>query len=116
MDDKLIGKISSETEFTIIAHEDPMPVRGNYMCSGDTVYDTEQEDKVLADLEWNQWAWCHVEVKGTWHGIQASAHLGCCSYESEKDFLEGGYCDDMKYEVIQELAAIAQAIIEAAKQ
>ena len=116
MDNQLINKIGSEAEFTIMAHEEPMLVRGNYISTGDRAYDTKQEDKILADLEWNQWAWCHVEVKGTWHGIQASAHLRCCSYESEKDFIEGGYCDDMKHEVVQELAAIAQAIIEAAKQ
>lgn len=116
MDNQLTNKISSEVEIDIIVHQELMPLRGNYISSGDNAYDTEQEDKILADLEWNEWAWCHVEVKGTWHGIQASAHLGCCSYESEKDFIEGGYYDDMKYQVVQELTAIAQAIREAAKQ
>lgn len=51
----------------------------------------------------NDWAWCQVEVRGTYKTLTQSAYLGGCSYASEEDFKVGGYFQDMRAEVVAEL-------------
>jgi len=43
----------------------------------------------------DEWAWCGVEVRVTWNGIEGADYLGCCSYESEADFRASGCFADM---------------------
>jgi len=80
-------------------------VRGNYCVSGDDDYDRAQEDKILEQLEWNDWAWCIVEVTASIPGIPlaGTASLGGCSYADEKEFNRSGYYEDMKKEAFADL-------------
>jgi flagellar biosynthesis/type III secretory pathway protein FliH len=95
--------IETEAEISIHVHPEDLPVRGNYIVSGDEAYDKEQEDKLLAEMEWNEWAWCTVEVKAKWEGLTASAFLGGVVEKHEESFRANGYFDDMKHEAISEL-------------
>jgi len=81
-------------------HEHP---RGLF-CSGDEEWDRQTVAQILQDMEWNEWAWCVAKVTAKWGEFEASEYLGCCSYESKKDFMSpGGYYDDMKHEALREL-------------
>ena len=51
--------------------------------------------ELLEKTENNVWRWCSVQVTISYNGIEFSDYLGGCSYESEEDFKEGGYYDDM---------------------
>lgn len=56
----------------------------------------------------NQWAWCSVTVLATWtdrQGVEHEgvAHLGACSYASERQFRRDGYFKDMKKEAFEDL-------------
>lgn len=108
----LFNKIYNEAQIEIIVRSEDMPVRGNYIVSGDDAYDKEQEDNVIAKMEWNEWAWCVVQVRATWNGLEASDYLGGCSYESEKQFREDGYFQDMRNQVIQQLTTTAETIAQ----
>jgi hypothetical protein len=61
----------------------------------------------------NQWAWCSVCVIARWHSFQGMDTLGCCSYESEEAFKNGGYYEDVK---AQALADLNEQIAAAAKE
>ncbi len=63
--------------------------------------DAEKDAKLVADIceksENNIWAWCCVKVTANYKGITGTDYLGCCSYDSEKEFKEkSGYYEDMK--------------------
>jgi hypothetical protein len=94
---------------TLVAEEEDMGVRGNYMASGDEEQDREDEDNIIADYEsGNLWAWCvaHVTVRpkdGRIATFSGDDYLGGCSYASEQDFKEGGYYEDMVNTALSEL-------------
>jgi hypothetical protein len=92
-------------EITINVYPENIPVRGNIMASGDDQLDKEVEDEVLRRLEMGDvWAWCCVEIVAEYRGVKASTTLGGCSYLSEDDFIKnGGYYDDLVWEVTQDL-------------
>ena len=93
-------------EVTVECLPEDVSVRGNAVCSGDEEYDKAVEDKIIADLEFNPWAWCVVKVTATAEdlpGFEGCDYLGGCSYSSEAEFRAGGYFDDMKTEAIAEL-------------
>lgn len=94
----------------IIIHAEDLPIRGNLVFSGDGVLDTQLENAVIEELEHNPWAWCVVEVKASWKGLQVSTFLGGCSYRSESDFKVDGYYKDMVDEVIKLLSDKANEI------
>ena len=88
-----------QVNFELIAHEEHVPVKGNAIASGDAKYDARVENKIIKQLDsGNIWAWCTVEVRGTYKGITESDYLGCCSYKSEKDFKKDLYYLDMQRE------------------
>lgn len=92
-----------EVEFEIELLEEDVPVRGNF-ASDEPEEDRKMEDEILRRLEaGDQWAWCCVKVVARWNGFEAFDILGCCSYESEKDFKRDGYWEDMKAEALREL-------------
>lgn len=93
--ERLLNRIHTRSTVDIEAIPEDMPVRGNAIVSGDDAYDKEVEDKILADLEWNQWVWCVVKVTVSYADISESEYLGGCSYKDESEFKEGGYYDDM---------------------
>jgi len=55
----------------------------------------------------NEWAWCMVRVTAVLVSddleLTGYAYLGCCSYQSDHDFMSGGYYDDMKKEAFADL-------------
>lgn len=87
----------SDVQFEIICHPEHVQVKGNAVASGDDDFDKKVENKIIRQLEnGNTWAWCTVEVKATYKSLEASDFLGCCSYKHEKDFMSGGYYEQMK--------------------
>lgn len=92
-----------DVEFIIKCEQEYIPVRGNAMASGDNKYDKQVEDQILNNLEYNPWAWCCVVVEAHWNEWVGYATLGCCSYEDEDDFKNGGYFDFMKAEALEDL-------------
>lgn len=96
-------KLKKLATFTIECLEEHIPVRGNLVISEDPELDKLEEDQVLAELEWNQWAWCCVKVTAEYAGIEESTYLGGCSYKDQKDFEECGSYEDMKSEALEML-------------
>jgi len=93
-------------DIQVICHPEDISIEGNAIASGDDAYDKEVEDKIRAELEYNQWAWCTVEVKVTINDCHTSEFLGGCSYKDENDFITGGYYEDMVSECIERLHGI----------
>ena len=67
---------------------------------------------MIAEMEWNEWAWCVVEVKAQWEGLTASTILGGVVEKNEQSFRENGYFDDMKHEAMTELVEQAKKIAQ----
>ncbi len=96
---------ASEVTFTIECEPEDLPIKGNAMASGDNEFDAKVEREIREALEGgNAWAWCSVKVTASWNQCLGYAYLGCCSYDSQKDFeTEGGYYEDMKQEALNDL-------------
>ena len=89
--------LEKDVEFEIAVLAEDMPVRGNALVSGDDDLDTQAENEIIEDYNnGNEWAWCTVRVTARWRDFVGADFLGGCSYESEKDFIAGGYYEDMK--------------------
>lgn len=94
----------SKYTITIKAEQDDIPVRGNASAI-DPQTDAETENSILEQLDaGNVWAWASVTVEVTLEsGQTGAAYLGCCSYESERDFVENsGYFDDLVREALKD--------------
>lgn len=59
----------------------------------------------------SMWVWANVTVRVTVHGLSSQSSLGCCSYDSEADFKQGGYYDDMIDEGVEDLAQVIEKTI-----
>lgn len=93
-----------DVEFSIECLEEFAQVVGNAMASGDDAVDKKAEDEILAELDaGNLWAWCCVKVTARWKSFTGTDYLGCCSYDNEEDFKQGGYYEDMKVEALADL-------------
>ena len=93
-----------QVNFEIQCLPEDMPIRGNAIASGDDEYDKEVEDKLIAESEWNEWAWCMVKITAKYKGAKGTDYLGGCSYKNEKDFIQNsGYFEDMKQNAYAEL-------------
>jgi len=110
--------------FKLMAEQDDTQVRGNAMASGDESYDKEIEDAIIKRLDDGDiWAWASVRVECHWthpttgETFIGADHLGCCSYESEKDFRQvpNGYFEDMKCVAFDEMAKEIERTIEKAE-
>ncbi len=110
---QLLEQIKNELEFEVIAHPEETIVRGNAMASGDDAFDAQFEAHILADMQWNQWAWCTIEVRGLWNSIEVSEFLGCCCYGCKKDFLADGYFTDMFNRVVEQIAETVERVVVA---
>jgi hypothetical protein len=101
---KPIMKLANRIE--IYTQPEEIPVRGNALASGDDAEDRAIEDSILSRLEaGDEWAWCMVTVRVTLPcGRFAEDHLGCCSYDDERDFRAGGYFEDMVSNCMEALA------------
>jgi hypothetical protein len=93
-----------DVSFTIEVLEEHTPVKGNALASGDDKEDRKAEQQIYRQLNrGNIWAWCTVKVTASWKGFTGTDYLGCCSYKSEKDFIRGGYYEDMQRTALNEL-------------
>lgn len=100
-----------DVEITLHCEVEHESVRGNAMASGDDAQDRECEEWILGQLrDGNEWAWCAVTVRATWTApsgreYRGEDRLGCCSYESERDFVRDGYYTGMVDGAIADLNA-----------
>lgn len=92
-----------EVEFLIECLPEDIEVEGNALASGDKEQDRKAEQEIYRQLEFNPWAWCTVRVIAKWDEFEGDDYLGCCSYDSEEDFKEGGYYEDMKTSALENL-------------
>lgn len=94
----------NRVEFEVEVLPEDCAIHGNVMASGDAETDHEVEQWVLDQLgSGNEWAWCTVKVVAIVEGFEGVAYLGCCSYESEADFKDGGYFEDLCDEAYDDL-------------
>ena len=107
-------RIEREATIEILVEPESIPVEGNAIASGDDDYDRRTEERIQERLDSGDvWAWASVTVKGTWRGLTAKDHLGCCNYRNEKDFRRDVYYDDMRDAVISDLVEQAQELVAA---
>lgn len=71
--------------------------------------DPETDREVAAEIRGqleagNEWAWCAVEVRATYAGVDGADFLGACSFASEADFRSDGYFEDMRAVALERLA------------
>ena len=104
-----------EITFSIKVHPEDTHPRDHF------AYDTEEENEsmvneILAKLEWNEWAWCLVQVVAEYGSLSATTFLGGCSYDSEKAFREDAYFSDMCEELKAELQELAKLSLESSAQ
>ena len=93
-----------DVTFAVKAEAEFIPVRGNLIDSGDSVFNEYCEDLVLDQLvKNNQWAWCTIEVTATWEGIKGVDTLGACSYDSEMAFRACDTYNDMRNRAYENL-------------
>jgi hypothetical protein len=93
-----------DVDFEVLCFPEDMALEGNCIASDNEEYDKKVENDLREQLEnGNEWAWCRVEVIGTYKSLTATEHLGGCSYKSEAQFKRDGYYKDMKNQVLQEL-------------
>ena len=98
------NKIENEVEYSIHLHPEYDSPEGHF-DTGDDEEDERICKQIREDAEWNEWAWCTVEVRATWHGVFGNVFLGACSYTNEADFKRGGYYDDMQKQALDDLCA-----------
>ena len=103
-------------EFTIICHPETESIEGNVSASGDDKYDKKVEKDIYRQLEYNEWAWCCVEVVGEYQGLRVSEYLGGCSYPSKNDFIISEYYEDMKNNILELLKRKIKSIVESSVQ
>ena len=104
-------KLLPLVEVEVIRHDEDSEPKDSF----DFPEDIEHVRESLANG--NEWAWCMVEVRVTFHGITKSDYLGACSYGSKKDFIDSSdYYSDMVNtclgEIIDELNAIFKTLSE----
>lgn len=93
-----------DVEWTVSVEQDPAPVRGNALASGDDDLDKKVENEILDRLSHGDvWAWASVIVTGRYKSLEESIHLGACSYEDEEDFRNDVYFEDLQQEVLDSL-------------
>jgi hypothetical protein len=110
---------AADVVFSLECQPEDILIEGNAMASGDDEVDRQAEQWVKDQLNrGNEWAWCYVRVVATWAApngetFTGAAGLGACSYESEKDFREGGYYPDLCDEALADLNACVATCHEA---
>lgn len=88
--------------------------------SGDAEHDCEICEDIRARCDRGDiWAWFQAKVTAKhpmFPDTEGTDYLGCCNYESEKDFVGGGdYYDDMVDSAKDELLAKIEKQVEAWK-
>ena len=110
---KTLRKITvDEVQWTVTPlPEDQSPEDAHDCSEGEHLKECQ---RIRTEAVWNEWAWCCVEVKGYWNGLQGIAYLGACSYRNEDDFKQdGGYFKQLQSEAMDDLQSRAERIAEA---
>jgi hypothetical protein len=103
----------TDVTFTIECLPEDSQVRGNAIDSGNSDFDKSVEDKILYELEnGNDWYWCVAKVTAEWRGIKGDTYLGGCSYESEEQFKQDLYYENMRREAYNELINNLKSLAE----
>lgn len=100
-----LTKDSKGISITVTANPCDIPIEGNASAI-DEFTDRAIVESIREKLaDGNMWAWCEVTVKVTYRDtLSASAYLGGCSYDSERDFRhDNGYFGEMVQECINRL-------------
>lgn len=93
----------ADVKFTLECLPEDASIEGN-ASARDPETDRETERWIRKQLaSGNEWAWCTAKVVCSWEGFHAAEYLGCCSYESEQDFRDGGYFSDLCKETLARL-------------
>jgi hypothetical protein len=95
----------ARVKYTISITPEDLPVRGNALASGDPAVDKKAEDQIIKRYnDGDYWAWCIVTVVAELEEFYGYDHLGCASYEDEKDFRKNsGYYEDMRKNALDDL-------------
>lgn len=93
-----------DLEWEIRVHAEDQPVVGNVCSSGNPKIDAQVEERIQKRLDaGDQWAWCQVELVGTFAGMEVTDWLSEVSCLDEQDFRAGGYYDDMRESVLESM-------------
>ena len=104
--------LAEHVTYSVRCEPEGVPIRGNVMASGDAAEDRAAEVEVRAQLAaGNEWAWCSVIVTCRLSGTELCGEdsLGCCSYDSEEDFMRCNG-EDMKAEAFADLCRQVEPI------
>ena len=92
---KDIERLKEELNFTVNGihptikigiYDEEIPVRGNYIVSGDDELDKKEEDQLIEELNNGDFfKWCFLEVTARVGAIEGSNYLGCVTLD-EKEF------------------------------
>jgi hypothetical protein len=107
----------STVEYRIEIERESIPIRGNCIASGDSAYDRQVEDEIIARRKAGSiWAWASVTVIASYQGYEGYNHLGCCSYANQNDFKKCDYYQQMQGEaladLLQKLKPASEAYLE----
>jgi hypothetical protein len=110
-------RLAALAEITVEAEQCDIPVKGN-ISAWDEETDRKAEEEINRRLDGGDiWAWAHVIVRASYAGLDATESLGGCNYRDEADFrAPGGYFDDMRATVIEDLAKALEATGEKIKE
>ncbi len=103
--------------YSVEIEAEDLPVRGNYMASGDDAFDQQCEDEVIAKLDRGDIeAWCYVKVTAELAGFRGTAGIGGCTlgegYTAEQCAVEHG----LYAEALADLRATLKHAAEAGSQ
>ena len=97
---------TSDLAWEIRLHPEDRTLKGNLCDSGNPTLDARVEAGVQKRLDaGDQWAWCQVELVGTFAGMEVTEWLCEVSCLDEADFKRGGYYEDMQESVLQAMQA-----------
>ena len=101
--DMVSFKIETETEYT------PIEKALSFETTG--ADHSRYIKKVQKDDGFNPWLWCCVKVTAQFKNLTGVAYLGQCAYKNEKDFIKGGYYEQMQNEAFWQLNEQVKEII-----
>jgi len=93
-----------------------IPISGNAISTGNTEKDIKYERELYQKSKTNPWAWCTIKVTGEFKGLSCDDYLGCCSYNSRKDFLECPYYADIQNGILVDIMSQVQDIVNFMEQ
>lgn len=82
----------------------------------DLGFDEETAEYILERLEANEWGWCIVKVTARLEEWTGSAYLGGCSYESESEFVNDPYFDDLCNDAFERLVEEIDSTVTALRK